>query len=43
LFLSLFLFFLYQMLIKKNGAQQENNVGTLIQVGYNLDFSKSEN
>lgn len=33
----------YQMLIKKNGAQQENNVGTLIQVGYNLDFSKSEN
>jgi hypothetical protein len=33
----------YQLLIKKNGAQQENNVGTLIQVGYNLDFSKSEN
>jgi len=33
----------YQMWIKKNGAEQENNVGTLIQVGYNLDFSKSEN
>ena len=33
----------YQMLIKKNGAQQENNMGTLIQFGYNLDFSKSEN
>jgi hypothetical protein len=33
----------YQMLVKKNGAQQENNVGTLIQVGYNLDFSRSEN
>jgi hypothetical protein len=33
----------YQMLIKRNGIQQENNVGTLIQVGYNLDFSKSEN
>ncbi len=33
----------YQMLIKKNGAQQENNIGTLIQVGYNLDFSKNEN
>jgi len=30
----------YQMLIKKNGTQQENNIGTLIQVGYNMDFSK---
>jgi len=30
----------YQMLIKKNGAQQENNVGALIQFGYNFDFSK---
>lgn len=33
----------YQMLIKKNGLQQENNVGTLVQFGYNLDFSKAEN
>jgi hypothetical protein len=33
----------YQLLIKKNGLQQENNVGTLIQFGYNLDFSKAEN
>jgi hypothetical protein len=30
----------YQMWIKKNGAQQENNVGVLIQVGYNFDFTK---
>lgn len=30
----------YQMLIKKNGTQQENNVGALIQFGYNFDFSK---
>lgn len=30
----------YQMLIKKNGTQQENNIGSLIQVGYNMDFSK---
>jgi Protein of unknown function (DUF2490) len=30
----------YQMLIKKNGAQQENNVGALVQFGYNFDFSK---
>lgn len=33
----------YQLLIKKNGLQQENNVGTLIQFGYNMDFSKAEN
>jgi hypothetical protein len=33
----------YQLLIKRNGMQQENNVGTLIQVGYNLDFTPSEN
>ncbi len=30
----------YQMLIKKNGAEQENNAGALIQVGYNLDFTR---
>jgi len=30
----------YQMSIKKNGAEQENNVGALIQVGYKLDFTK---
>jgi len=33
----------YQMLIKKNGDQQENNVGTLIQLGYNLDLTRNEN
>ena len=32
----------YQLLIKKNGAQQENNIGTLIQFAYNLDFSKPD-
>jgi hypothetical protein len=30
----------YQALIKKNGTQEENNIGTLIQFTYNLDFSK---
>ena len=30
----------YQMRIKKDGAQQENNIGALIQVGYNFDFTK---
>lgn len=30
----------YQMWIKKNGEEQENNVGALIQVGYNLDFTR---
>ncbi len=31
---------LYQMLVKKNGAQQENNIGSIIQFNYNFDFSK---
>lgn len=33
----------YVMLIKKNGAQQENNIGTLVQFTYNFDFSNKEN
>lgn len=33
---------LHQMLIKSNGAKQENNVGVLIQLTYNLDLSKKE-
>src|SRR5260221_8054141 len=32
--------FLYQMLIKANGAKQENNVGFLLQMNYNFDLSK---
>ncbi len=32
--------FLYQMLIKSNGAKQENNVGFLLQMNYNFDLSK---
>ena len=35
--------FFYQILIKSNGAQQENNVGFLTQFGYNFDFSKNGN
>jgi len=31
--------FLYQMLIKANGAQQENNVGFQIALNYNLDLT----
>ncbi len=34
---------LYQMWVKKNGAQQENNIGPIIQFNYNFDFSKKEN
>jgi len=34
--------FIYQMNIKKNGAQQENNYGGLLQITYNLDFTKSK-
>ncbi len=34
--------FFYQMLIKANGAQQENNVGINTQLTYNLDFSKKK-
>ena len=32
----------YQMLIKSNGAKQENNVGFQLQVNYNFDFTKKE-
>lgn len=32
----------YQMLIKGNGAQQENNIGILIQFIYNIDLTKHE-
>lgn len=31
---------LYQMLIKANGAQQENNVGVQVQVVYNIDLTR---
>lgn len=34
--------FLYQMLIKSNGARQENNVGALVQVNYNIDIFGQE-
>ncbi len=34
---------LYQMWVKKNGAQQENNIGPIVQFNYNFDFSKKEN
>ncbi len=33
---------LYQMMIKNNGAKQENNVGILAQFMYNLDLCKKE-
>ena len=32
---------IYHMLIKKNGAQQENNVGVLLQLTYNIDLTKN--
>jgi len=32
--------FLYQMLIKANGAKQENNVGVQVMLTYNVDFTK---
>lgn len=32
----------YQMLIKSNGAKQENNIGALVQFTYNFDLSKKE-
>lgn len=32
--------FLYQMLIKTNGAKQENNIGFQIQMTYNVDLTK---
>jgi Protein of unknown function (DUF2490) len=34
--------FFYQMLIKSNGAKQENNIGFQLQVNYNFDLTKSE-
>ena len=34
---------LHQMLVKKNGAQQENNIGLIVQFNYNFDFSKIQN
>ena len=33
---------LYQMLIKSNGAKQENNVGFQFQIGYNFDLTKHD-
>jgi hypothetical protein len=33
--------FIYQMLIKANGAKQENNVGFQLVLGYNFDLTKS--
>jgi hypothetical protein len=33
----------YQMLIKSNGARQENNAGFLLQVTYNIDLSNKIN
>ena len=30
----------YQYLVKRNGLQQENNVGVLVQLNYNFDFTK---
>jgi hypothetical protein len=32
----------YQMLVKSNGAKQENNLGALIMVTHNFDLSKKE-
>ena len=32
--------FIYQMLVKANGAQQENNVGTALFLVYNFDLTK---
>jgi hypothetical protein len=31
-----------QLLIKKNGAEQENNVGVLVQYSHNFDFTKKD-
>ena len=33
--------FLYQMLVKSNGAKQENNIGLQVQVTYNVDCTKA--
>ncbi|HTF20254.1 MAG TPA: DUF2490 domain-containing protein [Chryseolinea sp.] len=32
---------IYQMVIKRNGAQQENNLGVLLQLTYNIDLMKN--
>jgi hypothetical protein len=32
--------FLYQALIKSNGAKQENNLGVQVMVNYNIDLTK---
>jgi hypothetical protein len=32
--------FLYQMLVKANGAKQENNSGIQVQINYNIDLTK---
>lgn len=34
--------FFYQMLIKANGAQQENNVGIMTQLTYNIDLTRKQ-
>jgi hypothetical protein len=33
---------LYQIIIKRNGAQQENNIGALLQLTYNIDLTKQQ-
>ena len=33
---------LYQMLVKRNGLQQENNVGLFMQLTYNIDLMKAQ-
>ena len=33
---------IYQMVIKRNGAQQENNIGALLQLTYNIDLTKQQ-
>ena len=40
--ISVTLGYYYQMLIKSNGAKQENNIGTLLMVTHNFDLSKKE-
>jgi hypothetical protein len=34
--------YFYQMLVKANGAKQENNRGILLQLNYNVDLSKKD-
>jgi hypothetical protein len=33
---------IYQIIIKRNGAQQENNVGALVQLTYNFDLRRKK-